>query len=104
MAELLASIERGPFEEIRISLVQQRGQTYLELRVHRNPLGGAGPSVPTPEGILLPVQMLDKLQRALEGTGEKLRGRAPQPVGAPPIVQMVRGDPAVMAERKAPPP
>ena len=103
MPELLGSLEHGPFEEIRISLVQQRGQTYLELRVYRKPLGGAGPAVPTAEGLLLPIHLLDKLQRVLETTGGRLRGRPPlQPTAGPPIMQMVGGAPAVMAEPKDP--
>jgi hypothetical protein len=104
MPELLGSLEHGPFEEIRISVVQQRGQSYLELRVYRKPLGGAGPAAPTAEGLLLPIHLLDKLLRVLETTGGRLRGRPPvQPPAGPPIVQMVGGDPAVMAEPKAQP-
>ncbi len=106
MPEPLASFDRGPFEEVRISLVQLRGRTYMELRVYRKAMGGVGEPAPSPEALLIPVEMLDRFQRAIQMASDGLRRTAQAAAApAPPIVQMVDGDTEVMdAPQGAPPP
>ena len=106
MPEQLARFDRGPFEEVRISLVQLQGRTYVELRVYRKAMGGVGEPGPSPEALLIPVEMLDRFQRAIQIASDGLRRRTAQGAPAPPpIVQMVGGDAEVMdAPQGEPPP
>ncbi len=85
--EVIARFDRGAHEEVRISLAEQQGRPYLDVRVyHKWPLGGAAPS---PEGIRLPLELFGALGRAIEAAGGQLRRRAalsPEEPAAPPGV------------------
>ncbi len=95
MPETLAVFNRGPFEEVRVSLVRRGDQNCLEIRVYHKPLGG-GPALPTAEAILVPQALLDKLHRALQMAGDTLRRRALEARDEPPMVQMEGGDAKVV--------
>ncbi len=70
----VARFDRGPNEEVRVSLTDRQGQTFLELRVHPDPPDA-------PETFRLPATLLGELDRALQAAREALRLReaAPQP-------------------------
>jgi hypothetical protein len=103
MAETLAVFSRGPFEEVRVSLVRRADQNCLEIRVYHKPLGG-GPVLPTGEIILVPEALLDKLLRALQLAGETLRRRTLEVRDEPPLVQMEGGDAKVVGAPPSAPP
>lgn len=103
MPETLAAFSRGPFEEVRVSLVRRGDQNCLEIRVYHKPLGG-GPVLPTAEAILVPQGLVDKLQRAIQLAGDTLRRRALEVRDAPPLVQMEGGDAKVVGVPPGAPP
>ncbi|HYB74607.1 MAG TPA: PilZ domain-containing protein [Candidatus Sulfotelmatobacter sp.] len=94
--DLIARFDRGPQEEIRASLVNRDGQTYLELRVW-NKLGAREQEpFPSAEGIRVPLALFGKLARAIQAVEVALRRRNLLPGEAPEVTQMVGGAPAAV--------
>jgi hypothetical protein len=94
--DLIARFDRGPQEEIRASLVNRDGQTYLELRVW-NKLGAREQEpFPSAEGIRVPLALFGKLARAIQAVEVALRRRNLLPGETPDVTQMVGGAPAVV--------
>jgi hypothetical protein len=95
--DLIARFDRGAQEEIRASLVNRDGQTYLELRVWNKPATGTREPFPSAEGIRVPLALFGKLARAIQAVEVTLGRRNLMPGGATEITQMVGGAPAVVA-------
>ncbi len=105
MTDLIARFDRSPREEIRVSLVNREGQTYLELRVYDKPIGGEQEPFPSPEGITVPLGLFNKLCRSIQAVEVALRRRNLLQREVPAVTQMVGGETVVMgARRPAAPP
>ncbi len=102
MTDLIARFDRGPREEIRASLVNRDGQTYLELRVYDKPVGSEQEPFASPEGITVPLRLFDKLCRAIQAVEVALRRRNLLPREVPPAVTQMVGGEAVVVRAPAP--
>jgi hypothetical protein len=70
--EKIGEITRGQQEEIWISLVEDRGETWIEFRAHTNPGQGGTESVPGRESIKIPARALPELLQLLIRTDRRL--------------------------------
>lgn len=95
--DLIARFDRGPREEIRASLVNRDGRTYLELRVYDKPATAEQEPVAHPEGITVPLALFGKLSRAVQAVEVALRRRNLLSREAPEITQAPGGVPAMVS-------
>ncbi len=95
--DLIARFDRGPREEVRVSLVSLGGETFLELRLYYRPGAGHGEPISGPECVRIPVSLYGKLARAIEAMEGALLRRGLLAHEAPEITQMVDGLPTAMA-------
>lgn len=75
MIDVLVRFDRGPREEIRISLVREKPHASVEVGVYGKPVAGGGDPFPVHEGITVPVELFDTLVGALHIVDAMLRKR-----------------------------
>jgi hypothetical protein len=75
--EKIGVIDRGHYEEIWVSIVEDRGETWIELRTYTNPPQGGTEWIPSRESINVPakalpdlLQLLIRIDRRLVEMGE----------------------------------
>lgn len=73
----LDQIRRSPSEDICVLLRDHQGTPHVELRVYRRPEGSEEDSRPGPEGISIPVSVLQDLLRMLSHAQERLAREGP---------------------------
>jgi hypothetical protein len=70
--EKIGGIARGPREEIWVSLVEDRGETWIELRAYTSPRVGEAEWIPGRESITIPTKALPDLLQLLIRTDRRL--------------------------------
>jgi len=63
MDQLIATIEKNPDEEIRVSLREYRGHPFIDIRVYYKPSDGE--PGPTRKGVTLNPELYPELKKAL---------------------------------------
>jgi len=92
--DVIARFDRGPREEIRVSLVNREGQIYLDLRVFRKSATSTREPLPSTEGISVPLALFGKLCRAIQAVDEAVRRRKLLPREALGAAPVLGGEPA----------
>ena len=104
MIDVLARFDRGPLEEIRVSLIREKRRTSVDVRVYGKPMAGGGDPFPAREGITVPLELFDTLVAALHIVDSTLRKRGVLQrdritghIEATDITQMVGGETTVVS-------
>jgi hypothetical protein len=79
--EKIGEIARGRHEEIWVSLVEDRGETWIEFRAYTSPGAGGTESVPSREAITIPAAALPDLLQLLIRTDRRLIERGEPSLG-----------------------
>ena len=69
--EVLASFQRNSLEEIRVSLLKNRGYYFIDLRIFSSPQRGEEKEF-TSSGITLPISLFSELKSAILEAEKKL--------------------------------
>lgn len=72
MKEKIGEIARGDSEEIWVFLVEDRGETWIELRTYTSPSQGGAEWIPSRESITVPSKALPELLQLLIRTDRRL--------------------------------
>ncbi len=72
MEEKLGHVLRNPLEEVRLSLLEIRGEPHVELRVYRRAAPTEASALPSTEGVAIPVNVLPDLVRVLTQARDSL--------------------------------
>lgn len=98
MREKIGGSPRGQFEEVWVSILEEPGEKWVELRVYGQPLQGGVEWIPRRESIRVPaaalpdlLQVLQRTERVLAEEGWLQAPRRPAPVRRDEIPVSVRG-------------
>ena len=103
MQEKIGECPRGQFEEVWVSILEEPGETWVELRVYGRPLKGGVEWIPRRESVRIPAQGLPDLLQLLHLADSRLAERGRPPTSPRPPAPLRRDEIPVSVRSASPP-